>query len=83
MRTGLTPREIDVLRLLVGGNTNPQIAKRLGISVETVKRHVYLIMCAKNKKNRTELAVAAIANPKWFEPVCLRCGQVIEAPLRK
>lgn len=35
----LTPREIDVLRLLAQGYTNRQVAEQLGISVRTVEYH--------------------------------------------
>jgi two-component system response regulator NreC len=35
----LTPREREVLRLLAEGNTNRQIAERLGISVKTAETH--------------------------------------------
>lgn len=41
---GLTRRELDVLRLIGPGLTNPQIAKRLFISVGTVKTHVKSIL---------------------------------------
>lgn len=37
---GLSPRETEVLRLLVGGATNREIAKALGISERTIDRHV-------------------------------------------
>jgi predicted ATPase/DNA-binding CsgD family transcriptional regulator len=37
---GLTPREVEVLRLLAGGLTNPQIAERLVVSLPTVNTHV-------------------------------------------
>jgi DNA-binding NarL/FixJ family response regulator len=36
----LSPRETDVLRLLAGGESNGQIAADLGISINTVERHV-------------------------------------------
>jgi pimeloyl-ACP methyl ester carboxylesterase/DNA-binding CsgD family transcriptional regulator len=36
---GLTPRELDVLRLLAAGDSNPEIARGLGIAVHTVERH--------------------------------------------
>jgi two-component system response regulator NreC len=35
----LTPRELDVLRLLVRGNTNRQVADELGLSTRTVESH--------------------------------------------
>ncbi|HXZ71619.1 MAG TPA: helix-turn-helix transcriptional regulator, partial [Streptosporangiaceae bacterium] len=37
---GLSPRELEVLRLLAGGESNRQIARRLGLSPHTVERHV-------------------------------------------
>jgi DNA-binding NarL/FixJ family response regulator len=40
---GLTPRELEVLRLLAGGLTNHQIAERLVVSLPTVKTHVAAI----------------------------------------
>jgi DNA-binding CsgD family transcriptional regulator/tetratricopeptide (TPR) repeat protein len=38
--TGLTPREMDVLRLVAQGQSNREIAESLFISVPTVKRHL-------------------------------------------
>ena len=37
---GLSPRELEVLRLLAAGESNAQIARRLGLSTHTVERHV-------------------------------------------
>jgi DNA-binding CsgD family transcriptional regulator len=37
---GLTPRELDVLRLLAGGCTYSRIALRLGVSPHTVVAHI-------------------------------------------
>lgn len=37
---GLTPRELEVLRLVAGGHTNREIASRLVLSEKTVDRHV-------------------------------------------
>jgi predicted ATPase/DNA-binding NarL/FixJ family response regulator len=41
---GLTPREIEVLRLVAAGRSNREIADALSISVPTVKRHVTTIL---------------------------------------
>lgn len=41
---GLTPRELDVVRLIVAGRSNREIATALFISVPTVKRHVSTIL---------------------------------------
>jgi len=37
---GLSPRELEVLRLVAAGESNAQIARRLGLSTHTVERHV-------------------------------------------
>lgn len=37
---GLTPREVEVLRLVARGDTNKEIARVLGVSLKTVDRHV-------------------------------------------
>ena len=49
----LTPREIDVLRLVAEGNANKQIAGRLEISEETVKGHVKNILAKLRANDRT------------------------------
>ena len=40
----LTPREIDVLRLIAKGNSNKEIAGKLSLTEETVKGHVKNIL---------------------------------------
>ena len=40
----LTPREVDVLRLIAAGNTNKQIADQLSIGEASVKSHVANIL---------------------------------------
>jgi len=41
---GLTPREMDVLRLLSGGLSNAVIAERLGVSAKTVRNQVSAVL---------------------------------------
>lgn len=57
----LTPREVDVLRLLAGGDTNAKIARRLVISEGTVKSHVKNILRKLGAANRAE------AVSRWFQ----------------
>jgi DNA-binding NarL/FixJ family response regulator len=49
----LTPREIDVLRLISSGNANKMIADRLSITEETVKSHVTNILSKLGANDRT------------------------------
>ena len=39
---GLTPRELEVLRLVATGKSNPEIAETLVLSEKTVARHLYI-----------------------------------------
>jgi DNA-binding NarL/FixJ family response regulator len=50
----LTPRELEVLRILAEGLPNKAIARRLGISDQTVKFHVASIGGKLGAQNRTE-----------------------------
>jgi DNA-binding NarL/FixJ family response regulator len=56
----LTAREADVLRLLVRGHTNPEIARTLGVGTGTVRGHVTHILGKLGATNRSEAAVLAI-----------------------
>ena len=49
----LTPREIDVLRLIAGGNANKEIAAQLSLTEETVKGHVKNILAKLDANDRT------------------------------
>jgi DNA-binding CsgD family transcriptional regulator/pimeloyl-ACP methyl ester carboxylesterase len=55
----LSPREIEVLRLLALGKSNVEIAKELVISRSTVQNHVSNIFTKISAANRTEAAVYA------------------------
>lgn len=54
-----TEREIDVLRELLTGDSNTEIADRLCVSVDTVKFHVSSLLQKTGFRTRTELATQA------------------------
>jgi DNA-binding CsgD family transcriptional regulator/tetratricopeptide (TPR) repeat protein len=56
---GLTPRELDVLRLVAQGRTNPEIGKALYMSPKTASVHVSRILSKLDVKTRTEAAGVA------------------------
>ena len=58
----LSPRELEVIRLLAQAANNPQLARLLGISVNTVKRHVGNIFNKLGVDDRTQAAVWAARN---------------------
>lgn len=56
----LTARELQILRLIVKGLSNKNIADTLGITEGTVKWHVNIILGRLNVSDRTQAAVAAL-----------------------
>jgi DNA-binding NarL/FixJ family response regulator len=56
----LTPGEIEVLRLIAGGNANKQIAAQLSITEETVKGRVKNILSKLGANDRTHAAMIAV-----------------------
>lgn len=58
--SGLSPREIEVLRLLALGETNEGIGHRLGISVNTVERHVVNVYSKIGARGRADAAAYAV-----------------------
>ena len=57
---GLTPREVEVLRLIANGRSNQEIASELVISFNTVTNHVKNILGKAGCVNRTEATAYAI-----------------------
>lgn len=55
----LTPRQMDVMRLLARGESNKGIAEALGLSEGTVKVHVAAILKALKATNRTQAVLIA------------------------
>jgi two-component system, NarL family, response regulator len=60
MRSNLTSRELEILRMLAKGLTNKQIGRALGISDNTVRNHVNSIIEKLEVSDRTEAATTAI-----------------------
>ena len=56
----LSPRELEVLRLVVAGRDNGEIAKRLYVSASTVKHHVSSALEKLGVDNRIQAAVMAV-----------------------
>ncbi|MEB3244941.1 MAG: response regulator transcription factor [Vampirovibrionales bacterium] len=56
----LTPRELEVLRLIVDGHSNPQIAEKLVVTKATAKAHVHSILQKLCVDDRTQAAVLAM-----------------------
>jgi DNA-binding NarL/FixJ family response regulator len=59
--TTLTSREVEVLRLVVAGESNKAIARHLQIEVGTVKSHMSAIMTKLSATSRTQAAAIAVA----------------------
>ena len=57
--SGLTPRQLDVLRCLMRGQPNKLIARELGLTEGTVKIHIAAILRVLQARNRTEAVVVA------------------------
>lgn len=73
---GMTPRQFDVLELLLQGKPNKLIARELRLSVETVKDHVRAVLRTLNVTTRTQAVLAVsrlLAAPghlaPWTRPV--------------
>lgn len=57
---GLTPRELEIVVMVVAGYSNPDIAQRCSISQQTVKHHISNIFDKLGVSNRLELALFAV-----------------------
>ncbi|KUN18781.1 LuxR family transcriptional regulator [Streptomyces antibioticus] len=61
----LTPRELDVVRLLARGRTNEELAAELHVSLSTVKTHLGNVQRKLAARNRVEIAAWA-----WENGIC-------------
>lgn len=59
----LTPRELDIARLVLAGRSNRDIAARLSLSLRTVEGHLYRIFSKLSINHREELCAAHLKAP--------------------
>jgi DNA-binding CsgD family transcriptional regulator len=58
----LSPRELEVVALVAAGDSNAEIAHRLGISINTVERHVGNVYRKIDARGRADATAWAIRN---------------------
>jgi len=61
LKQPLTPRQIQIAKMISDGSSNKKIAKALGLSAGTVKVHLHRIFQTLNVSNRVQLAMRAKA----------------------
>lgn len=59
----LTPREVDIARLLGRGAANKEIAAELHLSVATIKNHVHSVLHKLDLDSRAQVATLLLENP--------------------
>jgi len=64
----LTQREIEVLKHIVSGDTNSEIAEALNITENTVKKHLRSILSKLHLQNRIQVAVYAVQEGLLKDP---------------
>ncbi len=67
--SGLTPREVEVLRLIAVGLDNAEIARRMAIGVQTVKNHATGLFAKLGVRDRAQAVIAA------YESGLVRAGR--------
>jgi two-component system nitrate/nitrite response regulator NarL len=71
-RFGVTPRELEITSAVVAGFTNKDIARKFGLSEDTVKHHLTNIFDKVGASNRLELALFAVHHRLLEENATLR-----------
>ncbi|HEX6029963.1 MAG TPA: LuxR C-terminal-related transcriptional regulator [Tepidiformaceae bacterium] len=64
----LTPRETEVLRLVAAGLSNREIAKRLSLSVNTVRSHLQTLAVKLHATSRAKMIASAWGSGIYLEP---------------
>lgn len=62
---GVSPRETEIVDLILRGFSNKEIASRLFISVDTVKKHSYNVYKKLGVQNRVQLSYFVQNRPEW------------------
>lgn len=75
--TALTRRELEVLALLVSGDSNRRLAHQLGIAERTVKAHLTSLMRKLGVESRVEAALLAQRSQKTLSDL----GATPEGPM--
>jgi two-component system nitrate/nitrite response regulator NarL len=71
-RTGLTPRELEIVSAIVAGLSNKDMARQFAISEQTVKHHLTRVYSKLGVSNRLELALYAIQRRLADDPHAAR-----------
>jgi DNA-binding NarL/FixJ family response regulator len=80
-RYRISPRELEITRLLLAGRTNAEIAEALCIASNTVKNHVYSIYRKTGARSRIQLAnLVRDSRPSDDRPS--RCEPELARPVR-
>lgn len=64
----LTPREIEMARMLARGLSNKEIARELHLSIATIKNHVHAVLQKLQVGSRTQVAGLLVENPSVLRP---------------
>lgn len=75
----LSSREIDVLAIMSTGATNPEISEVLGITENTVKRHIHNMIPAFPVEGRIRIILYALRSPVIVEAMSAAKKRIREA----
>jgi len=79
---GLTPRELEIISVILGGYSNGDIATKFSISEKTVKHHLTNIFDKLGVSNRLELALFAVHHKIGLTPVPVAAPAAAQAPVQ-
>jgi DNA-binding NarL/FixJ family response regulator len=74
----LTPREKELLRLVINALSNREIARQLGVEERTVKTHLSRLMRKTGSENRIELVMLALSGSLATEDGTFRAERIAQ-----